>query len=161
MKHIQLFEDFRILKDTPKWFYLVLRISKAWESLLKMEFDGLIGISDNPNIIKNWFDIRDTLLIMRGDEFLKLNTDVFKVDYGNTNKLVSNNFQILNRLLQNKEDDIYYSNIIEKIFTKTELEKTTDKKFLIISKFLKLNRYEYASIIEDEIKNHNKKINNH
>ncbi len=160
MNHLQLFEDFRILKDTPKWFYLVLRVDKAWDSLLKMEFDGLTGISDNPEIINYWFDVRDTLLIMKGDEFLKLNPNIHKVDYNNPNQLISNNFKLLNRLLHNAENTEHYYDVIQKILSHSERVKTNNDKYHLISKFLNLNVYKVEEIISDEINDKNTIINN-
>lgn len=148
MKYIKLFEDFRIIKETPKWFYLVLRIEKAWDSLLKMEFNGLVGVADNPEIINSWFDVRDTLLVMKGDEFLKLNSNVHKINYDNPNSLVSNNFKLLNRLLQNSEDRKDFYDVIQKIFSRTFEIKSKDEKIIKIIRFLNYCLYEIENIIE-------------
>jgi hypothetical protein len=162
MNHIKLFEDFKILKENPKWFYLVLRFEKAWDSLLKMEFDGVIGVSDNPNIINSWFDIRDTLLIMNGEEFLKLNPNVHKVDYDNPNQLVSNNFKLLNRLLQNSEEREDFYDVCQKVFSNTQKIKTSNKNYDVIqdtSYFLNHNVYKFENLVEKAVKS-GKVINN-
>ncbi len=162
MNHIKLFEDFKILKDKPKWFYLVLRFEKAWDSLLKKEFDGVVGVSDNPQIINSWFDIRDTLLIMNGDEFLKLNPNVHKIDYENPNSLVSNNFKLLNRLLQNSEEREDFYDVCQKVFSHTEKIKASNKEYEAIhntSYFLNRNVYKFANVMEKLVEN-GKTINN-
>lgn len=149
MKHIKIFEDFRIIEKAPKWFYLVLRFEKAWESLLKMEFNGVVGISDNPKIINSWFDVRDTLLIMDGEELLKLNPHIHKIDYKNPNQLVSNNFYLVNRLLQNK--DLYIYDVCQKIFSNSVRVKHKNAESHNMAHFLNENIYRLDDYVENYI----------
>lgn len=162
MNHLKLYEDFRILEDVPKYFYLVVNIKRAWESLIKMKFVGLKGISDNPNIINSFFDVRDTLLVIDAQKVLEQNPDMFKIDYDNPHQLVSNNFEILNRLLQNKT--IYYSDIFAKLLRrhtwspKYRQKQEKYQKLFDATKYLERNSYnlgELFSKYENDIKINN------
>ena len=97
----QIFEKKWIKKEVPKWFYLVLRLPSGdfekekrnftLDSLMRMEFTQLKGISDHYRISKSFFDIRDSLLIMRGSDVVKLN-DIEPIEYFNADSFCKNNF---------------------------------------------------------------------
>lgn len=67
--NFQIFEKNWTPKQVPNWFFLVLNESRGipvFDSLMRMEFVGLRGVSDHYEISKSWFDVRGLLLIMRG-----------------------------------------------------------------------------------------------
>ena len=62
--------------------------------------------------------------------------------------MVLNNFFILNRLLQNK-GSVYYYDVIQKIFSKTQLIKFRKEKYRNISDILNKNIYAYTNVLEE------------
>lgn len=118
-KNIETFTD-------PNWFYLVLRDGSVrgdknpnvvWESLSRMKFDGLRGISDNILISRAWFDVRNIMLVMPADKVLEMNK-INKIQYFNPDQLVNNNFEIIKRVMDNERGDDKYNitSTITKIF---------------------------------------------
>ncbi len=106
---MRITESAPILKN-PKWFYLVLRsgtgrgnddVENVYKNLKSGKFKGLRGISDNPLITRAWFDVRDIMVVMSADEVKKLN-DITQIEYFNPDQLVKNNFEVLNRILDNE-----------------------------------------------------------
>ena len=166
MNHLKLYEDFRILEEIPKWFYLVFNFQgrapgkEGYKAIINMKFENILGISDNPEVINKFMYMRNSLLVMNGESFLKLNPYVYKIDYTNHNSLVSNNFFILNRLLQNPEDKPYYYNVVQKIFSTAMEIKNFKQKELHVAKFLHDNQYNITDIVEKYIEKENGKINN-
>lgn len=165
MKFLKLYEDYRILEEVPKYFYLVLNIKRSWESLINKEFIGLKGISDNPNIINGFFDIRDTLLVMDGQKVLDLNPNMFKIDYDNPHQLVANNFYIINRIKQN--DSRRYHDVFKTIFDTYSYDYKKDsehrEKYPDLYKtvqYLKRKDYSLGELFEQEEKDKNIMINN-
>ena len=148
----------RILESEPDKFYLVLRDNiKTFESLSQLEFKGLKGISDNPNIINSFFDIRPILLVMDGKEVLKLNKNLQKIDYENPHQLVSNNFEILSRLLGN--DELLLRNIfnvmkvkIGDLFFNNWKLRDKNKELVSTVNFFEEHEYEVSNIIKKEVK---------
>jgi len=88
MKHIismNIFEkiDYSEIHD---YFYLVTNIDmiKKYDTINSGYLEDVIGVSDSPNIVNRWLDVRDILLIFPRKEFLLLNNDVIKkIDYFN------------------------------------------------------------------------------
>lgn len=119
-----------------KYYYLVLRFNdNTFESLCDEKFEDLKGISDNPNIINSFFDIRDVLLIMdkkNSDELNKL----IKVDYDDVEKLTKDNFKIMKRIT-NDSDDYSIHSIIYQGFRKHTYYKYT-KNLIVGDKLNKL-----------------------
>lgn len=119
-------ESAPILKDTD-WFYLVIRghgsmrghgnKDTVYQSLVKMEFEGLRGISDNPKVSMAWFDVRSIMLIMPSEEVKRLN-DVEQIEYFNPDDLVKNNLEKIRRILDNErsDDDYGLKSTITKMF---------------------------------------------
>jgi hypothetical protein len=108
----QIFEKKWIPKNEPNWFYLVLRVGddKVWDSLMRMEFLNLKGISDHYGIAKHWFDIRELLVIMNGSEVLKLNKNLEPIEYFNPDFFCKQNFKYWRRLVMNDPQFIEYKN---------------------------------------------------
>ena len=115
MKYLKLYENFinesKIESKYPNWFYLVLRDSRnsnnsklTWESLSRIEFDGLRGISDNILISRAWFDIRPVMLVMPANKVIQFN-NIDKIQYFNPDQLVENNFEKLIRIYGNEKGD--------------------------------------------------------
>jgi hypothetical protein len=109
----KMMEDFHYENyPKPDWFYLVLKTSRyddrPWKQLLEMNFKGLQGISDSPDIINSWLDVRDVLLIMDAKKVMELN-NIHPVYYHNSDQLVSNNLKILMRLVDNTRGDVEYN----------------------------------------------------
>ena len=115
----QIFEKKWIKKEVPKWFYLVLRLPSGdfekekrnftLDSLMRMEFTQLKGISDHYRISKSFFDIRDSLLIMRGSDVVKLN-DIEPIEYFNADSFCKNNFKFWRRITMNEPNFTIYKN---------------------------------------------------
>lgn len=94
IKSFKIYESVNI-----KYFYLVLRNQpRTFENLAKLKLDNLKGISDNYNIAKRWFDVRDIILIMNSDDVLKLNTELIKIEYDNIDLLLKNNLDLFIRI---------------------------------------------------------------
>ena len=117
----QIFEKKWVKKNIPNWFYLVLRVgdNRVWDSLMRMEFIKLTGISDHYGIARRWFDIRELLLIMKGSEVVKLN-NVEPVEYFNSDSFCKDNFKFWRRLVNSEPQflrnrDFTFSSAIEKI----------------------------------------------
>lgn len=176
-KYSEFIVEFKKHTVTPTTFYLVLRYERAKEGLVKHQFNGLSGISDNDEIIPKFLDVRDLLLVMDGQKVLEKNPSLSKVEYNNPDMLVSNNFKIINRLLQN--NDLYIHDVFKKIFQnflntkfyqdnyykrptyKSEKKnKEIDSKLRIcqIGRFFDRKDFYLAEIMEKEI--NNVRINN-
>lgn len=129
----QIFEK-KWTPKTPKWFFLVLRVSdnKVWDSLMRMEFIQLKGISDNYRIAKSWFDIRELFLIMKGSEVFKMN-DVEPIEYFNPDSFCKNNFKLWRRVISSEPQfhggkDITFRSGIEKILSRLHYTHIRIKK---------------------------------
>lgn len=119
-------ESAPILKDSD-WFYLVIRghgklrghgnKDQVYQSLAKMEFEGIRGISDNPKVSNAWFDVRSIMLVMPSSGVKRLN-NIEQIEYFNPDDLVKNNLEKLNRILDNEREDKEYGlrSTIVKIF---------------------------------------------
>jgi hypothetical protein len=160
MKFIKLFEDYRIIESTPEKFFLVLKNrEEVYQALSQMEFKGLQGISDNPEIIKGFFDIRPIMLVMDGKEVLKLNNNLQKIDYSNPHQLVANNFEILTRLKQDREFNFWsiWNNIrnnLESIKWVSDW-KIREKypEFRTVSSFIIEHEYDLLVLMEKHFEN--------
>lgn len=94
IKSFKIYESVNI-----NFFYLVLRNQpNTFENLAKLKLDGLKGISDNYNIARHWFDVRDIILIMNSDDVFKLNTELIKIEYDNFDLLLKNNLDLFIRI---------------------------------------------------------------
>lgn len=95
IKSFKIFESI----NNIKYFYVVLRNQlSTFENLSKLNLNGLKGISDNYNIARRWFDVRDIILIMNSDDVLKLNTELIKIEYDNFDLLLKNNLDLFIRI---------------------------------------------------------------
>lgn len=170
MEYIKLFEDFRILEKIPNKFFLVLRnTEQTLQSLSQLEFNGLTGLSDNPDIIHAFFDIRPILLVMDAKEVIK-NNDLQKIDYKNPHQLVANNFKILSRLKQDGEEmrlwsifNTFKNHIDNLTFIKNWKTREKNEPLIKTAYFFKQHEYEVKKILEKILEKRFKKglvINN-
>jgi hypothetical protein len=78
---------------------LVLRdTEETFDKLTKLELVGLKGISDNYNIAKRWFDVRNLILVMDANKVLKLNENLIKIEYDDIDLLLKNNLDLFIRI---------------------------------------------------------------
>ena len=79
-------------------------VPSRFDQLSKGELLHIHGISSSPKIEIDMSSVsRNAILIMDGEEVLKLNPDTFKVDYSDFHLLSKNNFSILRRLSNYKD----------------------------------------------------------
>lgn len=173
----QIFEKKWIKKNIPNWFFLVLRLrisdfntvdeDPTLDSLMRMEFIQLKGISDHYHISESWFDVRELLLIMKGSEVAKIN-DIEPIEYFNSDSFCKDNFKLWRRLTMNspnfktdKKRDITFSSAIRVIIQDLHLCKSTknkkNDKFKIkafhdengVIEYLELIQYEMTNIFDE------------
>jgi len=112
----------------PDWFYVVLRENgktkgnqhsklQVWESLSKMNFENLRGVSDNTGIIRSWFDVRSFMLVMSAKQTLSINKMhpegewIMKKDKNGYSELnVPENSHLFIKISPSREDEEAYSN---------------------------------------------------
>ena len=115
----------QLVDGVPKKFNVAARIFKGMEdenenlneffdSLSKQKLEGVVGISDNPKNVANWFELRDVMIIMDGKQTLELN-DISKVEYDDPKLLVKDNFKIYKRLSDSRSDNNHH--VLSNIFT--------------------------------------------
>lgn len=91
-------------ENYDKYYYLVLKFNEdTLKNLLSGKLKGLVGISDNTNIINGYFDIRDILLVMKKESVHALN-NIEKVRYNDLEYLTNDNMKVLRRLYQVDDD---------------------------------------------------------
>lgn len=91
-------------ENYSKYYYLVLRLNEnTLNNLYTGRLDGLNGISNSTNIINAFFDVRDILLVMDKKDVEELNF-IEKINYDDIDALSKNNFKLLKRLYDVKDD---------------------------------------------------------
>lgn len=109
MKYILSYSDklyeFQLSTENySKYYYLVLRFNeKTLQNLVDGKLVGLKGISDSENIINQFFDIRDVLLVMKKEEVESIN-NLEPVNYDDVEYLSKDNLKVLKRLYQEPND---------------------------------------------------------
>jgi len=164
LKSILNFVNEDVNYDVPKWFYVVSKKDYLGK-IGSMKLDGIQGISSSVDIINKWFDIRDVMIVMPGDELIKMN-NLQQINYTDPDKLVSNNFKMIIRLKQ-----LYNSETPEKIITHGILQNSTAQiengsnyikkhKFVEQQKdryslmtYLKRNSWSISKYVYNQIKN--------
>lgn len=110
-------------KDVPRTFrvvfeinqYDIARTTKAVKQLSNMKLEGLTGISDKSDIGFHWLGVaRDAMLIMKGNEVIKLNK-VSRFLYGNPNYFLSNKMAMAKRIFQKGSGTMGDSNLLHNI----------------------------------------------
>lgn len=98
-------------QDIPRTFRVVIELdyndpARSLKKLANMKLEGIKGISDKNDIAFSWLGIaRDAMLIMKGNEVVKLNK-ISRVLYKNPHYLLSNNMFGLKRIWNKSESNI-------------------------------------------------------
>jgi len=93
-----------------------------------MKFNNIYGISDSIEIINSWLDIRNVLLVMPASKIIEQKR-TFKVDYYNPDQIVSKNFFLLRRLMDNINDKPQSSQFDKNQIIKFDIYKSLETIF--------------------------------
>lgn len=106
-QYISLTEKSFTEKDVPKFYYLAInfgtynedRMNQTVRQLMNGELIGVKGISSASlkNMLKNWGNMREMLIVLPAKEFLQINK-VSRVLYDNPDYLVQKGMYVLRRL---------------------------------------------------------------
>jgi hypothetical protein len=117
-------------------FYLVVNLEKTYNDIINGYFTNLPGISNSKYIIKSYFDIRNTLIVMNYNDTIKLNK-LQEIKYDDIDQLVKFNFKILKRLTTDHNNTLLF-NKFSRIFERYNSNKNTDYYKELNDVFLKL-----------------------
>ena len=100
--YVSITLDNEIEGNFPDYFWKY--DEKTFEDLQNGKLIGVLGVSSSPHNVGEWFVHRSCLIVMKYDEFVKVN-DFTVIDYDNPEQLMADDMKLFNRLYANKRDE--------------------------------------------------------
>jgi hypothetical protein len=127
--------------EIPKKFYISIYFGKNHAGVMKDLANGMVvkhegkassdivGFADNPSNFMHFHgNVRDATIVMPGEDFMKINDSVVKIEYKNPDFLAQDGLKALYRLLEkNQKDKFHAQRVMQAIVDGSDLVGTMNK----------------------------------